>query len=376
METVIKTDFKPRKYIFTVVGSRNIPHEMGVILTKVTSMLSFLGGKLRTGDARGADTYARIALSKGTISDKGIFKEDIEAYTARQGQDSDCLKLAGSFHPFWKTITSDFIKQLHARNVKQIIGMNFDNPIPSDIMICYTPNGIKTHEERVKDFKRTGGTGTAISVAEHFNVPILNIGNEEDYQKVVDFIEKGIPFHPVVEKMLEDYLSSNETITSFNSSNRVFSNFHMFNGMSIQTAFPDMEEPTLNDNVSSYQTVEHAFQAAKTADEFLRIPFTLTCGISPGQAKKLGRELLSIRNDWDLVKLSIMEALLLQKFKMTPYKHMLLWTKDREIREGNYWNDTFWGVDLKTQEGENHLGKLLMKVRDHLKTLEEGNQDA
>ena len=30
------------------------------------------------------------------------------------------------------------------------------------------------------------------------------------------------------------------------------------------------------------------------------------------------------------------------------------------------WNDTFWGVNLKTGEGRNELGKALMKVRAEL----------
>ena len=30
---------------------------------------------------------------------------------------------------------------------------------------------------------------------------------------------------------------------------------------------------------------------------------------------------------------------------------------------------TFWGVDIKTRQGENHLGKLIMKIR---KQLQEG----
>jgi hypothetical protein len=36
--------------------------------------------------------------------------------------------------------------------------------------------------------------------------------------------------------------------------------------------------------------------------------------------------------------------------------------------EGNRWGDQFWGVDLRTGLGENHLGKILMKVRDELRS--------
>ena len=36
------------------------------------------------------------------------------------------------------------------------------------------------------------------------------------------------------------------------------------------------------------------------------------------------------------------------------------------LEEGNRWHDTFWGIDQNTGKGENHLGKILMKVRDEI----------
>ena len=39
-------------------------------------------------------------------------------------------------------------------------------------------------------------------------------------------------------------------------------------------------------------------------------------------------------------------------------------TEDAELVEDNWWGDKFWGVC--NGEGENHLGKLLMKIRDEL----------
>lgn len=46
---------------------------------------------------------------------------------------------------------------------------------------------------------------------------------------------------------------------------------------------------------------------------------------------------------------------------------MLLATKDAELLEGNWWGDLFWGVDHKTLEGQNVLGKLLMQIREELR---------
>ena len=50
-------------------------------------------------------------------------------------------------------------------------------------------------------------------------------------------------------------------------------------------------------------------------------------------------------------------------------KQLLLATGDLGLEEGNTWHDTFWGVDAKTREGENHLGRILMRVREELAEL-------
>lgn len=46
----------------------------------------------------------------------------------------------------------------------------------------------------------------------------------------------------------------------------------------------------------------------------------------------------------------------------------LLDTGNKTLKEGNYWKDLYWGVDLRTGEGENHLGKILMQLRDYFRS--------
>jgi len=62
-----------------------------------------------------------------------------------------------------------------------------------------------------------------------------------------------------------------------------------------------------------------------------------------------------------------MEKLVRIKFQNPEMREKLLATGDVEIEEGNTWGDTFWGVDLETGEGENRMGKILMKIRSELK---------
>lgn len=60
-----------------------------------------------------------------------------------------------------------------------------------------------------------------------------------------------------------------------------------------------------------------------------------------------------------------MWEILRAKFKQHPeLAAMLIATGDAELVEGNTWGDTFWGRDLATGHGENHLGRLLMELRD------------
>jgi len=115
----------------------------------------------------------------------------------------------------------------------------------------------------------------------------------------------------------------------------------------------------------TFPSVEHAFQAGKTQDMNEKLIFT-DINLSPGKAKRLGKKVKLVPN-WESVKLLDMRALVTQKFSQEPLKSMLIATGDEEIQEGNNWGDTFWGIDLKTGAGENHLGIIIMQCRKHLK---------
>lgn len=112
-----------------------------------------------------------------------------------------------------------------------------------------------------------------------------------------------------------------------------------------------------------YPCVENAYQAAKCENDYDRDQFT---GITPGQAKRLGRT-VTIRSDWESRKLQVMETLLRLKFQHPTMGFRLVQTGNAQIEEGNHWGDTFWGIDLRTGQGENNLGKLIMKIRQDLK---------
>ncbi len=108
---------------------------------------------------------------------------------------------------------------------------------------------------------------------------------------------------------------------------------------------------------------EAAYQAfkCKNADDYDQF-FEL----NGDEAKRLGSK-IAMREDWDVVKLSIMERVVRAKFTQNPHlAKYLVETGDAELIEGNRWRDVFWGVHLPTGEGENNLGKILMKIRTEL----------
>lgn len=107
-------------------------------------------------------------------------------------------------------------------------------------------------------------------------------------------------------------------------------------------------------------SVEHHYQAAK-ADNYDDYKLVMSAN-SPADAKRIGKT-IKIRWDWETVKLSLMEQFIREKFsKNPPLRENLLQTRGIYLIEGNNWGDTFFGVC--NGEGQNHLGKILMKVRD------------
>ena len=113
----------------------------------------------------------------------------------------------------------------------------------------------------------------------------------------------------------------------------------------------------------TYPSTEHAFQASKTLDINERIYMSLMESFS--EVKRYGNK-LSLRDDWETIKLNVMEEILRIKFLNTSneLKEKLLNTGEAILIEGNTWGDKYWGVC--NGEGENHLGKLLMKIRSEI----------
>ncbi|XP_034249515.1 riboflavin biosynthesis protein VVA0006-like isoform X2 [Thrips palmi] len=144
-------------------------------------------------------------------------------------------------------------------------------------------------------------------------------------------------------------------ITSFRGDYNFLSNF--------------FHSPIVYDGLE-FPTVEHAFQAAKCLDQASKLKL-LNCN-SPTIAKRVGRK-VSLRPDWERVKMDIMHDILALKFAPnSQLGNLLLATGNAELIEGNAWHDNVWGSCVcpkhKNSPGQNKLGKLIMGVRDELRS--------
>lgn len=123
-------------------------------------------------------------------------------------------------------------------------------------------------------------------------------------------------------------------------------------------------EVSITYNGLTYGSTEAAFQAQKCITDEERAAFT---EYRPSKSKSAGRR-VKLRSDWEDVKVGIMEEIVREKFTQNKeLSQRLLDTGEKILVEGNNWGDVFWGIDMRTGKGENHLGKILMKIREELR---------
>ena len=146
---------------YTGVGSRKTPQNILSLMYNIAIKMSNLKYTLRSGGAQGADKAFELGASVTDI----FYAKDCTP---------EAMAIAEAFHPKWYRC-ADFAKKLHGRNAFQVLGK--DLKTPSNLLICWTADGCKTHAQRTVI---TGGTGTAISIADNAQIPISNLANPED----------------------------------------------------------------------------------------------------------------------------------------------------------------------------------------------------
>lgn len=173
----------------TVVGSRKTPPLMCDLLAYITEQIARAGYTVRSGAADGSDDAGERGADRAGgkkeiyLPWKGYNSHNSPLY----GVCEQALLLAASIHPVWDMLDQG-PRKLQARNMYQVLGKTLD--IPSDFLICWTEDGCESEKERKR---KTGGTASAIVLADRRGIPVFNLGKKGSLLRLKRFLEtKGI----------------------------------------------------------------------------------------------------------------------------------------------------------------------------------------
>ena len=118
-----------------------------------------------------------------------------------------------------------------------------------------------------------------------------------------------------------------------------------------------------------WKTSEHYYQAQKFMDSDTKI--RIQNAETPKIASTIGRDRkLNLRSDWEEVKQDVMFDAVYYKFKQNKdILQKLLNTGDAKIIEATV-KENYWGCG-PNNDGQNNYGKILVKVRETLRTEQE-----
>lgn len=145
------------------------------------------GYTLRSGGADGADTSFEFGCDE-VKGRKEIyipwprFNGRTEAILPPEKY-TDALEVAAEIYGDRWTYLRSYVKLLMMRNIYQVLGYDLDTP--SSFVLCWTPDGVRTASERARS---TGGTGQAIACASLNQIPVFNLKNEGEEERLFDFL--------------------------------------------------------------------------------------------------------------------------------------------------------------------------------------------
>lgn len=172
--------------VYAGIGSRETPSEILFLIGQIAHSLAKKGWVLRSGGAPGADTYFESGCDSAN-GEKEIYLpwKGFEKNPSKYIVQDWTMEIAAKYHPAWAGL-SQGMKKLHSRNVHQILG--FEGNDPSAFVVCWTPDGCETHEDRRS---KTGGTGQAISIAtDYAKIPVFNLYNSDALERLKAYLKK------------------------------------------------------------------------------------------------------------------------------------------------------------------------------------------
>lgn len=171
---------------YSGIGSRQAPTQILDLMTRIASRLAKRGYVLRSGAADGSD-IAFEAGARGVGGDSEIFLpwrgfNGSASPLFNLPLDEQAALIASHVHPAWADLKPP-VRKLHARNVYQVLGRDLRSPV--DFVVCWTPDGAESWTDTSIS---TGGTGTAIKIADLFKIPVINLHNEGALDRIAEIV--------------------------------------------------------------------------------------------------------------------------------------------------------------------------------------------
>ena len=173
------------------IGSRECPGDIGLMMMKLGFHLERAGFILRSGAARGADTFfesgvqhdsnKEIFIHRNRLRDGRCHDPSKGLYNAQKYSNyAEAVQLASEVHPAWNKC-DQVAREMHARNVYQVLGPDMAPESYSSWLICWAIPDIHGVPE--------GGTRTAWKIAERYKIPRYNLAVRDDREKVMIWLE-------------------------------------------------------------------------------------------------------------------------------------------------------------------------------------------
>ena len=170
--------------VVTGVGSRKVDEEGAKRVLEIAELLDKARYMLRSGGADGCDT---LFESRMGIKDIFLPWKNFNHHPSPYYQISEkAYAYAKTIHPYWDKLR-DPVQKLNARNTYQVLGYELNEP--SDILVCWTPDGCNCEKTATV---QTGGTRTAIVLADRNHIPIYNLKNDSDYFAIKEKLIKEL----------------------------------------------------------------------------------------------------------------------------------------------------------------------------------------
>lgn len=190
-----------RGYI-AIVGSREVPLDELELLIRLGRTVTDLGFEIRSGDAFGSDRAGWYGARQSDRYDPNNARIYVlQSHKNRKRAQEHGFLVAEDYPEQWVMATAlaleargswggiegphnQFKRDLHIRNVMQILGHNLDDPVKA--IIYYAPTVGNPDREICK-----GGTNTAVQLARMASVPHrINLATEAGLKYAHEFLKK------------------------------------------------------------------------------------------------------------------------------------------------------------------------------------------